>query len=65
MASKVFHLSTHGRHWKALEVAGAAVYDWFPLDAVIQGCEQEADKFGLSKHVVGHRCGVVGVLYNK
>ena len=41
------------------------MYNQFPLGAVILGCKQEADKFGLSKHGVGHRCGVVGLLYNE
>ena len=61
----VFHSATHGLHWTLLGVAGADVSNQFPLDAVILGCEQEADKVGLSKHGVGHRCGVVGLLYNE
>ena len=55
----------HGRHWTLLGVAGAAVSNLFLLDAVILGCEQEADKVGLSKHGIGHCCGVVGLLYNE
>ena len=52
----------HGCHWTLLGVAGVAVSNQLPLDAVIMGCEKEADKVGLIKHGVGHRCGVVGLL---
>ena len=37
----------------------------FPLYAVLQGCEQEADKVGLMEHSVGRCCGVVGLLSNE
>ena len=46
-------------------MAGAAVYNRFPLDDVLLVCEQEAGKVGLSKHGVGHRIGVVGLLFNE
>ena len=54
----------HDHHWKPLGVAGAAVSNQSPLDAVILGCKQEADEFGLSEHGVGRCCGVVGLLSN-
>ena len=46
-------------------MATADVSNRFPLDDVIMGCEQEAGKVGLSKHGVGHRSGVVGLLFNE
>ena len=46
-------------------MAGAAVSNRFPLDDVLLVCEQEAGKVGLSKHGVGHRSGVVGLLFNE
>ena len=45
-------------------MADAAVSNRFPLDTVLLGCEQEADKVGLSKHGVGRHCGVVWLLSN-
>ena len=65
MLSKVCHSATHGRYWTPLGVAGAAVSNLFSLDAVILGFEQESDKFGLSKHGVGHCHGIVGLLSNE
>ena len=65
MASKVCYLATYGRHWKPLEVAGATVSNQCHLDAVLLGCEKEADEVGLSDHGVGRRCGVVGFLPNE
>ena len=65
MASKVCYLATYGRHWKPLGVAGATVSNQCHLDAVLLGCEKEADEVGLSDHGVGRRCGVVGFLPNE
>ena len=55
----------HGHHWTPLGVASADVYTRSPLDSILMGCEQEADKFGLSKHGIVCRCGVVGQLSNE
>ena len=57
--------ATHGRHWTPLGVAGAAVSNQYPLDTVLMGCEQEADKVGLKELGVGRRYGVVGLLSNE
>ena len=65
MASKVCHAATHGCHWTPLGVASAAVSHLFALEAVLLGCEVEADKVGLVKHGVVRRCGVVGLLSNE
>ena len=65
MELKLCHLATHGRHWTPLGVAGAAVSNLFAPDTVLLGCEQEADKFGLSEHVVGRCRSVVELLYNE
>ena len=46
-------------------MAGAAVSNEFPLDAILLGCEQEAEKVGLSKYGVGCHFGVVGMLSNE
>ena len=42
-----------------------ANFNRFTLDAVLLGYEQDSDKVGLSKHSVGCRCGVVGLLPNE
>ena len=55
----------NGRHWTPLGVASVSVSDWFALDAILLGCEEEADKVGLGKHVFGRRRGVVGLLSNE
>ena len=65
MELKLCHLATHGRHWTPLGVAGAAVSNLFAPDTVLLGCEQEADKVGLSEHVVGRCRSVVELLYNE
>ena len=65
MALKVCHLETRGRQWTPLGVAGASVSNLSPLDTVLLGCEQEADKVGLSKHSVRRRCGVVWLRSNE
>ena len=65
MESKVCHSVRHGRHWTPLGVAVEAMPNQFFLNSVLLGCEQEADKVGLSKHVIGCRCGVVGLLSNE
>ena len=62
MASKVCHSEMHGRHWTPLGVAGADVYNRFPLDSVLLGCEQEAEKVGLSKHGIGRRRSIAGMI---
>ena len=65
MESLVSHLATHDHHWTLLGVAGVAMSNQLPPDAVILGCEQEADKVSLRKHGIGHCCGVVGLMYNE
>ena len=46
-------------------MAGAAVSNQSPLDAVLLGCEQEAEEVCLSKHGVERCCGIVGLLSNE
>ena len=55
----------NGRHWIPLGVVGAAVFNRSPLDVVLLGFEQEANKVRMGKHSVGRRCGVVGMLSNE